>query len=86
MKWINGASSLTLALLAGCVAAPVPASNPTAVEPEVITKTRIVDTSCQWVKPIYPAPSDVLADSTAVQISDHNKAGVSHCGWKPPKK
>jgi hypothetical protein len=44
---------------------------------------RIVDTSCDCVKAIYLAASDVDAISSllAREIEDHNKAGVQHCGW-----
>jgi hypothetical protein len=86
MTWTNGVGSLALlAALGGCGGVP-PAPAPEPLVPEVVTKTRIVDTGCQWVKPIYPAPADIIADSTAAQINGHNAAGVSHCGWVAPKK
>jgi hypothetical protein len=48
-------------------------------------KTRIVDTACDWTKPIYVDNSDVLTDGTARQILAHNLAGAKACGWKPRK-
>jgi hypothetical protein len=67
-------------LLAGCAATcPPPAA------PEVVTKTRIVDTSCDWVKPIYLDKTDVLSDATAKAILSHDQAGEKNCNWKPLK-
>jgi len=64
-------------------------SNPTAQAPAlapVQAQTRIVDTSCDWVKAIYLVAADVDAISPflAREIDDHNKAGVQHCGWGSP--
>jgi hypothetical protein len=61
-------------------AAP-PAQTPAL--PPVQAQTRIVDTSCDWVKAIYLAASDVdlISPLLAREIDDHNKAGVQHCGW-----
>jgi hypothetical protein len=53
--------------------------------PEVVTKTRIVDTSCDWVKPIYLDKMDVLSDATAKAILAHDLAGAKACNWKPLK-
>lgn len=53
------------------------------VPPQVIEKTRTVDTGCEWTKPIYVSKSDVLTDETAKEILAHNKAGAARCGWKP---
>lgn len=66
------------ALLAGCQSYPTPT-------PEVVTKTRVVDTACNWVKPIYPSKTDVLSDSTAAAILAHDQAGAKNCNWKPLK-
>lgn len=73
-----GSKVALVLLLAGCGAAPV---REQAVVPEVVTKTRVVDTACQWVVPIHPAKTDILADSTARQINAYYEAGVKHCGW-----
>lgn len=81
MKSINFASSM-LILLAGCVSKPVV---PDAVAPEVVTKTRLVDTSCSWVRPIYLDKSDILSDKTAREILAHDEAGAKHGCW-PLKK
>lgn len=55
-------------------------------EPEVIVKTKIVDTACDWTRAIYVDKADVLTDSTAEAILAHNRAGAKVCGWKPKGK
>jgi hypothetical protein len=75
-----GLASALLALLTGCAA-----TCPPTAAPEVVTKTRIVDTSCDWVKPIYLDKTDVLSDATAAAILAHDEAGAAHCNWKPLK-
>lgn len=72
--------SLSLLVLAGCAA-----TCPPAPAPEVVTKTRIVDTACDWVKPIYLDKADVLTDATAKAILAHDQAGAKECNWKPLK-
>ena len=54
--------------------------------PQVIEKVRVVDTACEWTRPIYISRSDVLTDDTAKQIKTHNEAGAARCGWKPIRK
>jgi hypothetical protein len=76
----TGLASALLALLTGCAS-----TCPPTAAPEVVTKTRIVDTSCDWVKPIYLDKTDVLSDATAAAILAHDKAGAAHCNWKPLK-
>jgi hypothetical protein len=44
----------------------------------------VIDTACDWVKPIYVAKGDILSDETAKQILAHDQAGAANCGWKPP--
>lgn len=66
-------------LLTSC-ATGGPATEPV---PEVVTRTRTVDTACQWTKPIYVSKADVLSDETAKAILSHNLAGAKVCGWKP---
>lgn len=79
MNWISGVGSITTAIvLAACSLVP----SPTATQPQ--PRARIVDTACDWAKPIYPSCSDVVSDATARQIINHNEAGAAHCGWKPP--
>lgn len=78
MKWTNGACS---ALIVGMALAACTATPP---QQTAVTITRTIDTSCDLFKPIYPACNDVVADTTARQIVDHNQVGAAHCGWKPP--
>lgn len=75
--------SLSVALLSSC-ATDGPAIKP---EPEVkiVTQTRLVDTACDWTKPIFVSKSDVLTDETARAILAHNQTGAKNCGWKPLK-
>ncbi|KAF1062770.1 hypothetical protein [Burkholderia gladioli] len=63
-------------LLAGC---PAPVQQPLQVE----TRTKVIDTACNWTKPIYLDKSDVLSDTTARAVLAHNQAGAKECGWKP---
>lgn len=51
----------------------------------VETKTTIIDTACDWVKPIFVSGSDNLTDGTARQILAHNKTYVANCGDKRDK-
>jgi hypothetical protein len=51
--------------------------------PQVVTKTRVTDTACDWTKAIYVSPGDVLSDATAKAILAHNLAGAKICGWLP---
>ena len=81
MIFRTGLAISALALLAACQTCPVAQTQP----PEVVTKTRVVDTSCDWVKPIYLDKADVLSDATAAAILAHDKAGAAHCNWKPLK-
>ncbi|WP_244120846.1 hypothetical protein [Burkholderia gladioli] len=76
MSWrtIGLASSL---LLAACHTAP------TVAPPVVETRTKVIDTACNWTKPIYLDKSDVLSDATARAVLAHNQAGAKECGWKP---
>lgn len=55
-------------------------------EPQVVVKTRTVDTACDWTRPIYVDKADVLTDDTAKSILAHNRAGQKVCGWKPKSK
>lgn len=36
---------------------------------------------CQIAKPIYIAPEDVLTDTTAREVLEHNRTGKKICGW-----
>ncbi|WP_186296888.1 hypothetical protein [Cupriavidus campinensis] len=55
-------------------------------EPEIIVKTKVVDTACDWTRAIYVDKADVLTDATAEAILAHNRAGAKVCGWKPKSK
>ncbi|OZI61541.1 hypothetical protein CAL28_19860 [Bordetella genomosp. 11] len=75
---------LLVPLLASCATTGQPVAE-TPIQPEVQVKTRVIDTGCDWNKPIYVDPADVLTDGTAKQILAHNLAGAKNCGWKPRK-
>ena len=81
MNWTSGLAVSALVLLTGCAATCL-----SPALPEVVTKTRIVDTACDWVKPIYLDKSDVLTDATAKSILAHDQAGAKNCNWKPISK
>lgn len=72
-------------MLLPCLLGPLLTSCATTgpTEPEVQIQTKIVDTSCQWGRPIYVDKADVLTDATAKQILSHNLSGAKKCGWKP---
>lgn len=55
--------------------APVP-------QPEVVVRTKVVDTFCDDNFPIILSVHDVLVDSSAKQIGAYNEKGVKKCGWK----
>jgi type IV pilus biogenesis protein CpaD/CtpE len=77
--WKTVLLPISLASLFGCSATTGPA--------EVRTETRIIDTACQWTKPIrIDRSADVLTDGTADQIRAHNEAGAARCGWRPKGK
>jgi hypothetical protein len=77
--------SLSALLLSSCATTDGPAIKP---EPEVriVTQTKIVDTGCDWTKPIFVSKSDVLSDETSREILSHNLAGAKNCNWKPNAK
>ncbi|MFW6851808.1 hypothetical protein [Burkholderia gladioli] len=74
-----GLVSSALLALAGCRTCPTNE----AAAPQIETRTKVVDTACNWVKPIYLDKSDVLSDETARAILAHNQTGAKVCGWKP---
>ncbi|CAJ2908317.1 Uncharacterised protein [Burkholderia pseudomallei] len=76
-----------LAALNSSCAMDGPATKPAVpCEPQIVAKTRIVDTACDWARPIYVSRTDVLSDDTARQILAHNMAGAKNCGWNPSGK
>lgn len=46
----------------------------------------MVDTACDWTRPIYIDKADVLTDETARAVLAHNLTGARICGWQPRKK
>jgi len=45
-------------------------------------ETKIVDTSCDWVKPIYVRKDDKLSTPTAAEILAHDDKWKQICGAK----
>lgn len=77
---------MPLALLASLLGACATSGPATETEPQIVTRTRTVDTGCDWTRPIYVSKADVLTDGTADQIRAHNETGQAKCGWKPRGK
>ncbi|WP_157384179.1 hypothetical protein [Burkholderia glumae] len=73
-----GEAALVLTALIACTSSP--ATSPVQVQVE--TRTKVIDTACNWTKPIYLEKSDVLSDATARAVLAHNQAGAKECGWK----
>ncbi|AET90697.1 hypothetical protein BYI23_B000900 [Burkholderia sp. YI23] len=61
--------------ITGC-ATNSPASQP----PQTVTVTKIVDTACEWVKPITASAADTL--ETKRQILAHDLAITKNCPRK----
>jgi hypothetical protein len=45
-------------------------------------ETKIVDTSCDWVKPIFVRKTDKLSSPTATEILSHDDKWKQFCGAK----
>lgn len=76
---MNSAAKLSILVviaLTGCQAASV------APDPEIVYKTKMVDTACAWTRIITVAKEDVLTDETARQILAHDRAYKANCGKK----
>lgn len=73
---------LLVLIFSGC--STVPAPPPQTLVKEVPGPTRIVDNSCLYFKAITPTDDDVrtMSRSLVDQISNHDKVGIQHCGWK----
>jgi len=71
-----------VSLLVSCATTGQETSRPVE-QPEVVTRTRIVDNSCTDFKPVYVSKGDILTDGTADQIRANNEMGAKKCGWKP---
>jgi len=50
-----------------------------ATTPEIRTETKVIDTSCSWVKVINISMSDQISDGTARQILAHNRQVTKNC-------
>lgn len=74
---------LTVTLTGCCTTSG--ASKP-PLKPQIIVQTRVVDTACDWTKPIYVDKADELSEQTAKAILANNRAGAKVCGWKPKGK
>ncbi|PFH26653.1 hypothetical protein BX604_0349 [Burkholderia sp. JKS000303] len=78
-----GLAAISVAVaLAGCGTCSGPALPPAQVE----THTKVIDSACSWTKPIYLEKTDVLSDSTARAVLEHNRTGAKVCGWRPLAK
>lgn len=51
---------------------------PACMKPDM----KIVDTSCDWVKPIFVRKADKLTDTTASEILAHDDKWKTFCGKK----
>ena len=56
-----------------------PEAQPSRVEEVIRERTLVIDTSCQWVAPIYIRKSDVLTIQTARAILNHNETWEANC-------
>jgi len=63
-------------ILLACLSASLAGCTPS--KPEI----QIVDTSCDWVRPIYVSKADNLTDRTAGQILSHDTKWKKFCGDK----
>ena len=69
--------TLIYVLAAMLVALSACAAHQPAPQPASVPKTRVVDTSCSWVKPITASPADTL--ETKQQILAHDLAVAKNC-------
>ena len=63
-----------------------PEAQPSHVEEVIRERTLVIDTSCQWVAPIYIRKSDVLTIQTARAILNHNETWEANCKKDTPAK
>ncbi|KGU91645.1 hypothetical protein X880_6107 [Burkholderia pseudomallei MSHR4032] len=77
---------LLAALNSSCATDGPAIKSAASCEPQIVVKTRVTDTACDWTKPIYVSKTDILSDDTARAILTHNLAGGKNCGWKPAGK
>ena len=73
-----------------CSACATTGSSPTTAatqcpplpQPEVVVRTKVIDTFCDENSPIILSVHDLLVDKSAQQIGAYNEKGVKKCGWK----
>ena len=53
------------------------------IEEVVRARTLIIDTACDWVRPIFISKSDTLTIETARSILVHNEAWEAQCKKQP---
>lgn len=69
-----------LSLLTACASKPEEkVRTETRVEEVIKERKVIIDTACDWVRPIYVHKSDVLTAGSARQILAHNETWESVC-------
>lgn len=49
------------------------------------TSGPVLNSGCEWARPIYFDPADVVTERTEDAIIKHNEAGERNCGWKPAR-
>ncbi len=56
---------------------------PVRVEEVVKARTVLIDTACDWVRPIFISKSDTLTIETARSILVHNETWEAQCKKQP---
>lgn len=56
--------------------------SPTRVEEIIKERTVVIDTACDWVRPVYVSKDDVFTPGTARQILAHNETWEAQCKKK----
>lgn len=69
-------------MLTGCCTA----SGVNKPAPGIVYQHKVVDTACDWTKPIYVSEGDLLTNETAATILAYNRTGQKVCGWKARSK
>lgn len=69
----------SMALLGCAHKQPEPSEQIVRVEEVIKERKIIIDTACDWVRPIYVHSTDTLTPGTARQILAHNETWESIC-------
>lgn len=70
---------LVLAIM-GCTPLPKSKEVPKTTVEQIITERKVViDTACDWVRPLYISNKDGLTAGTARQILAHNETWEARC-------